>query len=81
MGHVTSIIMWAQESAADGHRQEGGGDEKCDQLWLLNGSQMGLEEVREWQRPCENKRDVVDVGQKSQKSCTAAANGAIFIYE
>lgn len=42
---------------------------------------MGLEEVREWQRPCENKRDVVDVGQKSQKSCTtAAANGAIFIY-
>lgn len=35
-------------------RQTGSGgeaDEKCDQLWLLNGSQMGLEEVRK-RGPC-----------------------------
>lgn len=31
------------------------GDEKCDQLWLLNGSQMGLEERgQKADGPCEN---------------------------
>lgn len=71
---MITVSSWTEPGRSQTNN-DGGGDEKCDQLWLLNSSQMGLGKRSDGEQHAKVhiQREIVTEAVFSNRLCLVVA--------